>query len=174
MLAGALVAILIGIGYYFIGQSSERIVDFNQARDSAFILDLFKKDWYWLVGEGSDFDPEYMLKYSASSKKPEDIGNQTIKVMFVDNKPVGFIAYHKKKFYEGVIHFIDINEDFRSKGYGQKLLKYAIADLKKHGVTKITLVTRTNNYPAQAIYKKAGFKEVWQTNGFVYFEHRVD
>jgi len=173
LLVASLVAAVAGVSYYFVERPAEKIYDFNQLRDSAFILDLFNKNWYWLVGEGSDFDPHHMLEYRASSKKPADIGNQTIKLLYVDDKPAGFIAYHKKKFYEAMIHFLAIDQDFRSRGYGQKLMEHAINDLKKRGVAKITLVTRTANYPARAIYKKAGFKELWETNGFVYFEYRV-
>ena len=173
MLAGAVVTFLIGVGYHLLSPA-ERIYDFNEKRDTAFILDLFEKDLYWLVAEGSDFSPEYMLKHRASSKKSEHVGNEIIKVMYKGNTPVGFITYHKKKFYEGAIHFIDVAKEFRSKGYGLILLSYGVKDLIARGVAKIGLVTRTNNYSAQAIYKKAGFTESWRTDGFVYFEYVVD
>ncbi len=173
MLALALVSSLIGVGYHLLSPA-ERIYDFDEKRDTSFILDLFEKDLYWLVAEGSDFSPEYMLKHRASSKNPEHIGNETIKVMYVGNQPVGFITYHKKKFYEGAIHFIDVSKEFRSQGYGLKLLNYGVKDLIARGVAKIGLVTRTSNYAAQAIYKKAGFTESWRTDGFVYFEYIVD
>ena len=71
----------------------------------------------------------------------------------------------------GFVHFLDVDEKFRSKGYGLKLLQYALNDLKKQGATQIYLVTRTINYPAQKIYKKADFQETSRTNGFVRFDY---
>ncbi len=82
-----------------------------------------------------------MLKHRASSKNPEHVGNEIIKVMYKGNQPVGFITYHKKKFYEGAIHFIDVSKEFRSQGYGLKLLNYGVKDLITRGVAKIGLVT---------------------------------
>jgi ribosomal protein S18 acetylase RimI-like enzyme len=157
-------------GYYFL-KPTVRIYDYNEQRDTSFILDIFQKDWYWLVAEGSDFSPEFMLHYQMSPEGP-DIGKEIIKVMYKGNDPVGFVTYRKKKFSIGDIHFLAVKEEFRSKGYGFSLLKYAIKDLLSRGCRMITLATRTNNYSGQKIYKKAGFKETQRTDGFVYFEYQ--
>lgn len=172
-IACILIASFLGGFYYYSHIPNTGIYNFNERRDSAFILDIFKKNWYWLIAEGSDFSPEHMLKYRASSKNPEDIGNETIKVLYDQKEPVGFVVYRKKKFYEGFIHFVAVDEKARSKGYGLQLVKYAVQDLIKQGMKKITLVTRTNNIPAQTIYKKAGFQETKIVNGFVYFAYYV-
>jgi len=106
-------------------QSQLTIMDFDQARDTQFILDIFKSNWYWLVSEYSkNFSPEYMLSHRASSKNPEHIGNLTIKVGYQGQEPVGFVAYYKKSFYEGFLLFLATKGEFRSKGYGYQLLKY--------------------------------------------------
>lgn len=162
--------------WYFhqVQRSSIVIHDFNDERDTQFILDIFKEDWWWLVSEYSkDFSPEYMLQYRASSKKPESKGNLTIKVAYDQHKPIGFVAYYKKEFYYGYILFLDVLASYRSKGIGYALLDYAVQDLKKRGVTKIGLVTRTSNIPARRLYKKYGFKEISDENGFVDFEYQV-
>ncbi len=170
-------AMLIGgitVTYLYYTQQPD-IVDFDEERDTPFILDIFKNDWYWLVSEYStDFSPMYMLHYRASSKAPENIGNLTIKAMYIKNQPVGFVAYYKKNFYEGFILFLALLKEFRSKGYAYKLLDHAITDLKSRFVTKIRLVTRTINYPAIKLYKRFGFKETSRDDdGFVYFQYDV-
>jgi ribosomal protein S18 acetylase RimI-like enzyme len=169
--------LLIGgtIGAYFYYQQLPRIVEFDEERDTPFILDIFKNDWYWLVSEYStDFSPNYMLHYRASSKAPENLGNLTIKALYLKNQPVGFVAYYKKNFYEGMILFLALLKEFRSKGYAYKLLQDAMNDLKSRFVTKIRLVTRTVNYPAIKLYTRAGFKETSRDDdGFVYFQYDV-
>lgn len=157
--------------FYFNG-SVDSIVDFNPQRDTPFILDSFTRDWYWLV-EGDDYSPEYMLKYRASSKRPEHVGNMIIKVGYHKNKPVGFVTYFMKNFYVGDLRFIDINPEFRSQGWAYKLLDYAVKDLIRHGAAKIELVTRTNNLSAQKLYARYGFRKSYQEDGFVYFEYLV-
>lgn len=168
--------ILVGVGFFgyrwYIGSSRQSyMADFDYKRDASFILDIFKNNWYWLIAEGSDFSPEYMLKHKASSRAPEHMGNETIKVMYVDGKPVGFVTYYSLKFYEARIHFVAVDQSCRSRGYGLALVRYALNELTKQGYKKISLVTRVNNYSAQAIYKKAGFKESHINNGFIYFNY---
>lgn len=152
--------------YYFFTTKKVSIYDFNEQRDTTFILDLFQKDWYWLVA--GDFSPEYMLRYQSSSKG----GNEIIKVLYKGTSPVGFVSYHREYLNECLLHFVAVKEEFRSKGYGLRLVKYAIKDMLARGCTNIKLVTRVDNYSAQAIYKKVGFKETERTNGFVHFEYK--
>jgi len=170
---GVLVGICAGsLAYWYQNRSQDSILDFNPERDTAFILDSFKRDWYWLV-EGDDYSPEYLLKYKASSQKPEHIGNVTIKVGYHDKKPVGFVVYFMKNFYLGDLRFIDLNPEFRSQGWAYKLLDYAVKDLIKRGAVKIELVTRTTNFSAQKLYTRYGFRESSRDGGFVYFEYLV-
>ncbi|OQA35947.1 MAG: TDP-fucosamine acetyltransferase [Candidatus Dependentiae bacterium ADurb.Bin331] len=162
------------VGYFYYVQRPQ-ILEFDEQRDTPFILDIFNNDWYWLVSEYStEFSPQYMLHYRASSKAPENIGNLTIKTMYIKNEPVGFVAYYKKNFYEGYILFLALLKKFRSKGYAYQLLSQAIEDLKSRFVTKIRLVTRTINTPAIKLYTRAGFKETSRDDdGFVYFQYTV-
>lgn len=156
--------------YFYYVQNSDAILDFNELRDTQFILDSFKRDWHWLV-EGFDYSPEYMLQNRASSKKAEHKGNLTIKVGYHDKTPVGFVIYFMKNFYLGDVRFIDVAPEFRSKGWSDKLLDYAMNDLLKRGSSKIELVTRTTNLPAQKLYTRHGFKEASREDGFVYYEY---
>ncbi len=156
--------------YFFQMRQQDVILDFVPERDTSFILDSFKRDWYWLV-EGYDYSPEYMLRNRASSKKPEHLGNLSIKVGYHHKKPVGFVIYFMKNFYLGDLRFIDLDPEFRSKGWAYKLLDYAVKDLIKRGAAKIELVTRTTNFPAQKLYTRYGFRESSRDDGFVYYEY---
>jgi ribosomal protein S18 acetylase RimI-like enzyme len=170
-LGAMVIAVGGGVGYYQYCCRTA-IYDFVESRDKQFILDIFEKNWYWLVSEYSlDFSPEYMMHNRASSRDPQHVGNLTIKVLYAGTEPVGFTAYFKPKFYEGRVLFLAVREEFRSKGYGSQLLNYAIEALKKQGVNKIDLVTRSTNYAAQSVYKKAGFVQTSDDGSFVWFAY---
>lgn len=159
-----------GIAFYHYARPQTVILDFDEQRDTPFILESFKRDWYWLV-EGFDYSPEYMLHHRASSKNPQTIGNLTIKTAYQEGKPVGFVIYFKKNFYLGDLRFIDVNPEFRSKGWAYKLLDYAVKDLIKQGCIRVKLVTREVNYAARRLYTRYGFEETRQQDGFAYFEY---
>lgn len=151
------------------------IKDYSPQKDREFILDLFKKNWYWLVSEYSlDFSPEYMLDNKASDKEPIHKGNLTIKMAYENNKPVGFIAYYMKELYVGFVLFIAVDETSRGKGFARSLLDYAINDLKNKGASIIRLITRTSNLRGQKLYTGMGFKQVWTDGQFVKFEKNLE
>ena len=169
------------IGSYFLFKAprqetidAEGIVDFSDSRDTDFILNIFDCDWHWLISEYSKgYDPKYTLQYRTSSHRPEDRGNLSIKMGYDGDKPVGFVAYYKKTFYAGYLLFLDVIPEYRAKGWGAKLAKYAVHDLIKRGAQTVGLVTRTTNHAAQKLYKRLGFKEVARDEGFVDFEYRA-
>lgn len=160
---------LAAIGTYFWFAPCEGIVDYSPSRDRAFILQIFKENWDWLISS-PDYSVEHMLDTRSSSKDLENIGNLTIKVYCEAGNPKAFTAYYKKAFYKGQVLFVATPESERRKGYAEKLLRYAIEDLKKKGSTVIQLVTRVTNERAQNLYKKIGFTEIWRDEGFVRFE----
>ena len=59
----------------------------------------------------------------------------------------------------GTLLFIDVNPEFRGKEqrYAERLLRYAIDQMKMMGAASVELVTRTDNEPAQRLYKRVGF-----------------
>jgi ribosomal protein S18 acetylase RimI-like enzyme len=69
--------------------------------------------------------------------------------------------------------FLDINPDFRGKDkrYAEKLLKYALGELKKLGAEAVHLCTRTDNVRAQGLYRRIGFHEISRDNGFMTFQY---
>lgn len=165
-------------GYYYYTPTpapliSDSVIPFDYARDAAHIKQTFIDDKYWLLSS-EDYDVEHMLsKRSPNKREQRYSGKLNIRVLYEDNQFVGFIAYYLKNFFLGQILFVDVKNEFRGKGYAQKLVKYAIEDMKKEGATMITLVTRTSNSSAQAVYKKLGFGVSFEEDGFVYFELRT-
>lgn len=154
----------------------EGIVPFNYPRDHQFIHDIFEDDdnWYWLVeGSKADFSADEMMKTMSSSRGPGSEKNLIIKTLFVDGKHAGFLAYYMKNFYTGKIRFVYVDKELRGSGLGLKLVNYAVEDLASKGATKIALVTRSTNVPAQRIYTKAGFTLDPSPEGFAYFTKRL-
>ncbi len=49
-------------------------------------------------------------------------------------------------------------------------MRHAINDLFYQGADLIRVETRTNNIPAITLYKRLGFEETKQEDGFVFFE----
>ena len=69
---------------------------------------------------------------------------------------IGFISY--SVIYERAeLNYIAIDEKHRRNGIGQKLLDYAIEDLKKNRVENFSLEVNVNNKVAIKFYLKNGF-----------------
>lgn len=157
-------------GWYYFHQPKSNIQEFVESRDMQKVLDLFDKNWYWLTPQSRDeFDPTNYFKYRTFSNQQQNMGKLLVKVLYDHDTFVGFVAYHKEQFYSGRILFLAINDAYRSKGYGSQLLKYAVQDLNERGASVIRILTRTENFSGQALYKKLGFKEDWRDKIFVEF-----
>jgi ribosomal protein S18 acetylase RimI-like enzyme len=152
--------------------SSGLIIDFDDARDTQDILDLFEANWHWLVAS-PDYSPAYMLKNRAPNENPLYLGKLTLKVLREKGAFVGFIAYYKKKPQEGFILFVAVKEEFRGKRYAEKLMDHAMDDLKSQNVRSLWLITRLSNLRAQALYKRLGFYELQHDEEFIYFQREL-
>lgn len=170
-----------GGGYFYYRHqvqqhSGQTIVDFDKARDSEFILNMFKdpQNWYWLIAEGSVFSPELMLETRGYPQESAHRDNLFINLGYNNAEPAGFVAYYMSSLFVGKILFLIVDEKFRSQGWGRRLLDYGVQELKKMGAIRVELVTRTSNEAAQRLYKRYGFKEVRQYGpGFVEFSFDV-
>jgi len=154
-----LAVLVAGVTYYSFMPRGP-IVEFQYDRDAKDILKLFYDDWYWLF-PGDDYSPEYILEHRAPGKEwyqQKYKGKLNIKVLRKKGKIAGFTTYYKKNYYEGVVQFISVSPEFRRQGLATKLTKYAVDQLFKMGVPKVTLTTRVNN-PARKIYEGLGFTE---------------
>jgi len=160
--------------FFYLNRQKSNIYDFDYARDAKEILDIFDKDWYWLVAHFTpeEYSADFMLKnrtYEQNPANPANFGKLVIKVAREGNRLAGFTAYFKRRFYEGFVLYLAVARDFRRKGYGKKLMKYAINDLFNQGCSVIRLLTRTDNV-ARKLYEKLGFKLYKEEPGFVYYE----
>lgn len=174
ILVAGFAIIAVFISYHYGLHEKTGIYNYKPSRDRQMIFDIFKDNWYWLISENTpDFSPAFWLDNRAYNKTPQAIGKEIIRVMVVDGVPVGFVAYHIERFYEGFIHFLAVKESVRNKGYAKKLMRYAIDDLTNMGVKFIGLITRTDNYSAQKVYRQMGFEETHRDDRFVSFKKRI-
>lgn len=171
-IGAAIFTMSLGAGiFYYLSIPRGPIYDFDPARDTQDILQVFERDWYWLVSS-DDYSPEFMLKYRAPGRNPLYIGRLRIKVLRENDAFVGFTAYYMKTSDLGFLLFLAVDPEFRGKGYGDTLTRYALNDLIRMGTKRIRLVTRTDNIPAQKLYSRMGFRETSRDDeGFVYFEY---
>jgi ribosomal protein S18 acetylase RimI-like enzyme len=166
---------IIGFGtWYYNTHMREPITDFVYERDIKDVLDTFDNNWYWLMPEPKEEYPagyvNYVFKYRAPQANPLHHNTLKIKVLHVDKKFAGFVAYHMKARNVGWLLFLAVREEFRGKKYGEMLARYAIKQLIASGATQINLVTRVDNVPAQRIYMRLGFREILRDGeGLVYF-----
>lgn len=170
------VALAVGgsVGIYFYHTTAQQgpIFDFNPVRDTKPIMDIFNKNWYWLLAS-SESSPAFMIKHRTHDTNPLHFGSLHIKVLRENDKLAGFTAYYMETPQEGRILFLAVDHEFRGKGYGKTLAQYAMKELFAMGADHLALWTRVSNLPAQRIYKELGFKEVFDENGYVYFEYHL-
>lgn len=58
---------------------------------------------------------------------------------------------------EGQVTNIAVDANERGQGWGEKLLKHSMKELKKLGAEEMTLEVRLSNQRAQSLYRKVGF-----------------
>lgn len=133
------------------------IRSYGTPEDEAFIKSEFKENFY-IFTPVPNFDIDFVLKTkSPNNREPQYFGKMTIKMLYHQGRPVGFVTYYMETTYQGRILFLGIDKNERGKRYGEKLLKYAFAQLKKEGAKTVKIFTRTENLPAQKLYTRLGF-----------------
>ncbi len=108
---------------------------------------------------------ENLVKYSEKLRKifyvikdQEEIAGYCIYYL----KPELSLKGLKKK---SVIYSIAIDNKFRGKGYGRKLLEESAKEMKLNGIDSILLYVNVNNTPATKLYEKMGFRMIKETKG---------
>jgi ribosomal protein S18 acetylase RimI-like enzyme len=172
LFASALIGGGINVGWYYLHRpvAEQQILDFDYERDAQSIIEAFARDRYWLTANPAH-STEYVLRNRASSEKITHLGNLTIKVAYDHGTYAGMVAYFKKKFYVGKILYLVVEPEFRSKGWGYRLLDYAMKDLAQRGALRIHIVTRPQNTAANKLYERYGFKETERDDMFVAYEY---
>lgn len=170
-LAAMVIALCGGVVFYYHYMTeSGPIYDFNPARDTQEIMDIFHKDWYWLLASEAS-SPAFMIKYRTHDANPAHFGSLYIRVLRQKGKLAGFTAYFMESATEGRLLFLAVGRDFRGHGYGKILAHDAMQQLFNRGATHITLWTRVSNLPAQNIYRGIGFREKIEENDYLLFEY---
>ena len=76
-----------------------------------------------------------------------------------DDKVIGYVKY--LVMYDKMeIENIFVEENYRGKGLGTKLMSYLISKAIEKQVVNVTLEVRISNEVARNLYKKFGFREV--------------
>ncbi len=148
----------------------DNIYDFNPSRDTDGIMDIFNKNWYWLLAS-TESSPSFMIKHRTYDANPAHFGSLHIKVLREQDKVAGFAAYFMENRTQGRLLFLAVDEAFRGRGYGKILALRAMKELFAIGATHIALWTRVANLPAQKIYRELDFKEMFDENGYLFFEY---
>lgn len=157
--------------WYYVVQKSDLIYEFDARRDTQDIVNLFRKNHYWLTAS-VESPIEYALKYRAADRSPLSMGRLNIKVLRDKGMFVGFTAYFKETPTEGKILFIAIDEQMRGRRYAEVLMRYAIKDLIQKGSMLIRLLTRVDNLSAQKLYVRLGFIETFRDETFVWYVYK--
>lgn len=159
-------------GIYWFYSARLPIVPYEASRDRTFIIDLFKKNWYWLI---NDYSPNYDVPFMLDHKTPQNrdiagAGRLLIHTYVVGGKPTGFVAFYTDDLKIGRILFLGVGDEFRKKGYARSLMNFAIQDLKKRGMLVIRMYARADNTRARKLYESLGFKEIWTDGAYLIFE----
>lgn len=106
---------------------------------------------------------EKLIKYSKKLRK-------IFYVIKSQNQVVGYSVYYirliptfkgfKKK---SVVCSISIDRNFRRKGYGEKLLKESIQEMRLNKIASVLLYVSVNNVSAIRLYEKLGFRIIKET-----------
>ena len=160
----------VAVGSYFWHKNNViEIQDFDFTKDSAKVDALFHKgdNYYWMIGSGSAYNLDHTLRYKTSSQY-EKRYDMVMKVLKIGDNIAGFLGYFPHSEHVWQLLFLLVDQDYRRQGIAKKLLKFAVDDMVARGAIKICLDTRDNNFKAQDLYKKFGFKLTGSDNGFVH------
>jgi len=90
-----------------------------------------------------------------------EINSQTAlsRVAMIDKKVAGYLVLWTA-YDEMHLGNIAVAKRWRRRGVAEKMMRWLLREAKRRNVARLTLEVRTCNYPAIALYKKFGFREV--------------
>ena len=88
-------------------------------------------------------------------------GQLLIKTYVEKGVPMGFVVYYPGKDTVGQIVLLAVDEHYKKKGIGRKLMKYALNDLQHQGMLEVELKVHSDNIRARALYESLGFTALW-------------
>ena len=88
--------------------------------------------------------------------------------MIDDNNIIGTVAISELDNKRCELKSLYLLEQYQGKGYGKKMLIYAINQAKKHGYKEMFLDSLSTSTKAIALYRKVGFNDTDKYNSSVY------
>ncbi|MCB6840012.1 GNAT family N-acetyltransferase [Weissella viridescens] len=101
-----------------------------------------------------DISDEAAERYLTESLQDASIASY---VLTVENTPIGYCAIDLSDY--AYIFSVFIDDRYRSQGYGQYLLTYAISHLQTQGWKRIVLGVEGTNVAAKRLYNRIGFQD---------------
>ena len=100
------------------------------------------------------FSSGWSLEDFAKELKATDLAK--IFVLWLDDEIVGFVSL-REIFERGEITNLAVKSSYQSKGYGRKLLRFALDTMSNDGMETAFLEVRVSNLKALELYKSEGF-----------------
>jgi ribosomal-protein-alanine N-acetyltransferase len=109
---------------------------------------------------GSIETESFRYPWSKNAFTWEINSNMTLSMVgMIDKKVAGYFVLWMA-YDEMHLGNIAVAKRWRRRGVGEKMMKWLLQEARRRNVTRLTLEVRTCNYPAIALYKKFGFREV--------------
>ena len=111
-----------------------------------------------------EFEPDSGKQKNGIKKIMESSSTGFIAVIKENEKIIGMvnILYVVSTFLgekAAILEDMIIDREYRGKGYGTTLIKYAVEEAEKRGAKRVTLLTDDTNESAMKFYEKNGFKK---------------
>ncbi len=111
--------------------------------------------------------------HSPNEYEKKYFGKMHIKVWRDGDKPAGIVTYYMETSYQGRILFLVVDSNFQGKGYGRKLVQYAMEQLKMMGAKTVKLFTLHENLRAQKLYESLGFISEGSDDYGIFYRQKI-
>lgn len=148
---------LLAASFYISAQFS--IVPFTKERDKQAVITIIQDDWNKLftLPRFNQNIVDRMLEHQHPGDMAHHTKHLTIAVLYDEERLVGFITYYYTNASTSNIELLAIDKNYRSKGYGKKLIEYVMREVRSQGVNAIQLYVYTSNQSALQFYTHLGF-----------------
>ena len=121
---------------------------------------------------------DYMIDFLGDDKwcytrYSENENIESVWTAYLDNLPIGCIAYRKKSDEIGEVKRLFIKSEYRGNGISKKLLDTVESYAKEQGCHTLFLDTRITLEPAVSIYRNFGFSIVFQQGLYIQMEKNL-
>jgi GNAT superfamily N-acetyltransferase len=142
--------------------SSEIVIRRARQEDLGALVAIFAADA--LGGHGDTTDPEALADYVRPFTAIEASPNQTLYIAEHGGEVVGTFQTMLTTTLTGrgssamIIEAVQTRSDMRGQGIGARMIEFAIAEAKGHGVRLVQLTSNAIRQDAHRFYERLGFK----------------